>query len=95
MEMASFRAVVRFSEQDFRVIRVFEALLPGEQLPGLTGWVIRDVKVRADEVNGVETQWEIWVEPTADRALGHVDLTRSPRPGFEHDASHDSTSSRR
>jgi hypothetical protein len=66
MAIPSFHALVRFPEQDPRVIAVFEPLFAGEHLPGLEGWVIRDVQVRTEEVDGVPTQCEIWVEPTRE-----------------------------
>jgi hypothetical protein len=61
-----FRAHVRWGNGGSRVIAVFEPLLPGEKLVGLEKWVIRDVKVRLEDVDGVETQCEVWVDRVDD-----------------------------
>jgi hypothetical protein len=66
MGAAPFRAHVHFGDGDSRVIAVFDPLVPGEQLTGLGKWVIRDVRVHVEDVAGVETQCEVWVEPLGD-----------------------------
>jgi hypothetical protein len=63
---APVHAHVHFGNAGARVMAVFDPLAPGERFPGLSKWVIREVKSRFKKVDGVETQCEVWVERVAD-----------------------------